>query len=67
MTAACLRMSTIANGVSKIHQKTAQKMWANLNNAAPILAITNGVHRETWQDPQIKNNYHNKMNCGRHI
>ncbi len=28
-------------------------MWAHVDDAAPILAITNGVHRGTWQDPRI--------------
>jgi starch phosphorylase len=28
-------------------------MWAGVDNAAPIIAITNGVHRGSWQDPRI--------------
>jgi starch phosphorylase len=28
-------------------------MWAHGGAAAPIIAITNGVHRGTWQDPRI--------------
>jgi glucan phosphorylase len=28
-------------------------MWAHVDNAAPIIAITNGVHRGTWQDPRV--------------
>jgi starch phosphorylase len=28
-------------------------MWAGVDQAAPIIAITNGVHRGTWQDPRI--------------
>jgi starch phosphorylase len=28
-------------------------MWAHVDNAAPIIAITNGVHLGTWQDPRI--------------
>ncbi len=55
MTAACLKMSSIANGVSKIHKRTAGHMWSELEDSAPIISITNGVSIETWQDPSIKN------------
>ena len=54
MTAACLRMASIANGVSQIHQTTARKMWEGLSKSAPIIAVTNGVHRETWQAKEIR-------------
>ncbi len=57
MTVAGLRLSHIANGVSKIHGQTARKMWAHVDNTAPILSITNGVHRSTWQDPEIKSSF----------
>ncbi|MFW5998275.1 MAG: alpha-glucan family phosphorylase [Halanaerobiaceae bacterium] len=59
MTAACLKMSSIANGVSKLHQKTAQNMWKNLDNTGPIISVTNGVNVETWQAPEIKKAYEN--------
>ncbi len=61
MTAACLHMSTITNGVSQQHEETAKKMWANLDNSSPIISITNGIHQTTWQNERIKkafvNNY----------
>jgi glycogen phosphorylase len=53
MTIAGLRLSRIANGVSKLHGKTARKMWENINNSAPIKAITNGVHQRSWVDSRI--------------
>jgi starch phosphorylase len=28
-------------------------MWADVRDAAPIVAITNGVHVPTWQDPRV--------------
>jgi starch phosphorylase len=28
-------------------------MWAGVDEAAPIIAITNGVHVGTWQDPRV--------------
>ncbi|QTL98371.1 alpha-glucan family phosphorylase [Iocasia frigidifontis] len=59
MTASCLHMSNIANGVSQLHGKTATDMWAHLNNSAPIISITNGVHRKTWQDKNINKAFPN--------
>jgi glycogen phosphorylase len=53
MTAAGLRLSHRANAVSQLHAHTARAMWDHVANAAPIIAITNGVHVGTWQDPRI--------------
>ena len=60
MTAACLHMTHLANGVSELHSKTAQNMWKDLDNSAPIIAITNGVHQDTWQDQEVKKAAANK-------
>ena len=49
MTAAALRLSYISNGVSEMHGYTARKMWEGIDNKAPIISITNGVHVNTWQ------------------
>ena len=53
MTVAGLRLARRANAVAQLHGETARSMWAGVDNAAPIIAITNGVHRGTWQDPRI--------------
>ena len=53
MTVAGLRLASRANAVSQLHGQTARAMWAHVDNAAPIFAITNGVHRGTWQDPRV--------------
>jgi starch phosphorylase len=53
MTVAGLRLAHRANAVSKLHGETARKMWAGVEGAAPIIAITNGVHVGTWQDPRV--------------
>lgn len=58
MTVAGLRMSRLANGVAALHAQTAKKMWAGVSDAAPILAVTNGVHNATWQDKAIRDAYH---------
>ena len=57
MTAAALRISFISNGVSKMHGQTAKKMWKDIDNRSPIISITNGVHINTWQAPEIKEAY----------
>ncbi len=54
MTVAALRLSRVANAVSKLHGQTARQMWKDVNRAAPIISITNGVHGPTWQDNAIR-------------
>lgn len=54
LTVAALRLSRIANAVSKTHGKTARNMWRGVYHASPIISITNGVHIDTWQDRGIK-------------
>ena len=53
MTVAGLRLSRAANAVSELHGHTARALWAGVSDGAPIIAITNGVHVGTWQDPRI--------------
>jgi starch phosphorylase len=53
MTAAGLRLARRANAVSQLHGQTARAMWADIRDAAPIIAVTNGVHVPTWQDPRM--------------
>ena len=54
MTVAGLRMARIANGVAELHGQTARAMWKDVERAAPIISITNGVHQPTWQDARIR-------------
>ena len=53
MTVAGLRLSRAANAVSRLHGETARAMWEHVTDAAPITAITNGVHVPTWQSQRI--------------
>ena len=53
MTVAGLRLARLANAVAQLHGETARKMWAGVSGAAPIIAITNGVHQATWQAPEV--------------
>ncbi len=54
MTVAGLRLSRLANGVAALHGETARDMWKEVDGAAPIIAVTNGVHQPTWQDARIR-------------
>lgn len=62
MTIACLRLSYIANGVSRLHGMTARSMWRGNNGTSPIISVTNGVHQQTWQHPQIAQIYQTQGN-----
>ncbi len=53
MTVLALRLSSHANGVSRLHAKISQNMWhkiwpKNPVEDIPIHAITNGVHIPSW-------------------
>ena len=39
--------------------KQHEKMWGHLDNAAKIISITNGIHRNTWQNKEIAEAYEN--------
>ena len=57
LTTAALRLSSQANGVSQLHKETAQEMWKDVEDSAPIIGITNGVHRDTWVDKRMINRF----------
>ena len=53
MTDLALRMSSYANGVSRLHGDVSRKMWSRVwgelsDEETPIDHITNGVHLPTW-------------------
>jgi starch phosphorylase len=53
MTVLALRLSNIANGVSKLHGSVSRKMWRNIwsdlpESEVPITSITNGIHINSW-------------------
>ena len=48
MAAFCLRMSSRANGVSKLHGAVSRKMFAEVPGGSQITSVTNGVHARTW-------------------
>lgn len=54
MTVAGLRLSRLSNAVSVLHAETSRHMWNHVQNASPIIPITNAVHRATWQAESIR-------------
>ena len=54
LTVAALRMSRKANGVSQLHGVVANNMWQWVDGRCPIVAITNAVSKEYWQDKRLK-------------
>ena len=53
-----LRLSGHANAVSQLHARVSRRLWLGLlpelaDEDVRIRAITNGVHRATWTDPEI--------------
>ncbi len=59
MTAAALKLSSFANGVSKLHGETSRKMWRNIwpnlpTAEVPITSITNGAHISSWLSHDMK-------------
>jgi starch phosphorylase len=54
MTVAGLRLSGRANAVAELHGHTARRMWDHIENAAPIVSITNGVDHRVWQDERVR-------------
>ncbi|MEW6228097.1 MAG: alpha-glucan family phosphorylase [Bacillota bacterium] len=54
MTVAGLRLSRMASAVAQLHGVTANRMWQDVKDRAPIISITNGVHPGTWQDEAVR-------------
>jgi glycogen phosphorylase len=57
LTVLAIRLSSSVNGVSKLHGEVSSAMWRHLWPGAPdapVSAITNGVHTETWVGPEMR-------------
>lgn len=47
---AALRMSRIANGVSKLHGEVSRQMWKDYPNICEITHVTNAQNKKYWAD-----------------
>ncbi len=54
MAALCLRVSSRANGVSKLHGEVSRELFSAIPGGAEITSITNGVHGRTWISPELQ-------------
>lgn len=52
-TLAALRMSKVANGVSKLHGKVSNEMWANYAGICEIKSVTNAQNYTYWKDAAL--------------
>ena len=62
MTVLALRLSSYANGVSKLHGEVSREMWQFLWPDTPVAQtpighITNGVHTKTWLARELRTLY----------
>jgi starch phosphorylase len=51
---AALRLSRIANGVSKLHGEVARKMWDSYPDICPITHVTNAQNAKFWKDKGLE-------------
>ena len=52
-TLVALRLSKIANGVSKKHGEVANQMWSQYQDICPITSITNAQNKRYWADKKM--------------
>jgi len=52
-TLTALRMSGVANGVSRLHQQTLSRMWGKYPDICPLISITNAQHYGYWADKEM--------------
>lgn len=54
MAALSLRVSSSANGVSKLHGNVSRDLFAGIGIGDDIFSITNGVHARSWVAPHFQ-------------
>ncbi|HET8644579.1 MAG TPA: alpha-glucan family phosphorylase, partial [Vicinamibacteria bacterium] len=57
LTVLAIHLSSSTNGVSKLHAQVSSDMWRHLwpgAPASPVVAVTNGVHTESWVGPEMR-------------
>ncbi|MHA7102894.1 alpha-glucan family phosphorylase [Roseivirga pacifica] len=59
-TLAALRMSKIANAVSKKHCEVSRDMWGGFEDVCDIIPITNAQNKAYWVDDEIEKAYQKK-------
>ncbi|WP_319466438.1 alpha-glucan family phosphorylase [uncultured Pseudodesulfovibrio sp.] len=67
MTVLALQLSSIRNGVSKLHGDVSRRMWMDLWRGfilgeVPVGHVTNGVHITSWLDERLRHDIEDS--CG---
>ena len=57
-----LRLSFLANGVSKLHGEVSRKMWAGYPKISKIISITNAQNKKYWADKELRASLDNEEN-----
>ena len=47
------RLAGVANGVSRMHLQTLQKIWGGQKDVCPLIGITNAQSAEFWRDREM--------------
>ena len=69
MPVLALRLSSYANGVSKLHGQVSRGIWGSLwpgtpLNEVPIISITNGIHIKNWISDELGSLYERYLGPG---
>lgn len=64
LTLAALRLSKIANAVSKIHGVVSNEMWSGYEGISPIISITNAQNKKYWADKPLQNAFDERDDYG---
>ncbi len=57
LTVLAIRLSSSANGVSRLHGQVSSAMWRHLwpdGPENPVSHVTNGVHTQSWVGPEMR-------------
>ena len=63
-TLVALRVSGLANGVSRLHGEVARSMWSPYPDTAPITHVTNSQNKKYWVDPTLEKSLVNNDDLG---
>ncbi len=64
MAAMALRLSSRANGVSKLHGEVSRSLFAGMGIGDEITSITNGVHARTWVGHDMQTTFDETLGVG---
>ncbi|HQB29144.1 MAG TPA: alpha-glucan family phosphorylase [Syntrophales bacterium] len=71
MTILAFKLTSFANGVSRLHGEVARKMWRHAwpgfdETEIPIQSITNGIHVPSWIAPSMRSLFETRLGINFH-